>query len=564
MRKMKSAVTFPVRRGAVRRSAQGGSMMVEVSLALILSALAAVGTMQALIRADLMSSADTEADSLLLYRKALQDYTDEFYSELQNNLPITKNSVTLAAGTAPGQTMQPTVANLAAMGYALDGFSNVPLLVDGAAYRNVIRRIPVGCTGLACNIVGEAYVDRPYRIRGTTDPDNNIVGQMLSRMGGLGGASIEGSEADITGAGAAWSAANPVAGAPAGVVAARFGIGSSAMSAYVRMNDVRDPNLQGAFTVAGNTTLNGATTTIAGSTTVNNSLTVTGQTTLQATTATTIDATGTIRSTADIVSDANVGASDVAACLRAALSASGEIVSRAVNCVSRVVVDNTGVQVNSSTGTARARLDGNTGLVSVNSAAGAQVIGLDGGSGRMTAQLVNAAMSATSGAACTTNGDIATDASAAGTLLVCRAGTWRRPGLDEQALGGACSVDGQLAQTSSMEGLICRGGFWRLINDRLTAVVSMDLWSGNGSGVVPAPACGVGGTADVAVAALQGGADYGGVPPRNRFEFRVTGTGPWTVDPVLVDQSGSAYSSSFAGAAYALGWTATTYCKYVS
>jgi hypothetical protein len=90
----------------------------------------------------------------------------------------------------------------------------------------------------------------------------------------------------------------------------------------------------------------------------------------------------------------------------------------------------------------------------------------------------------------------------------------------------------------------------------------MEVWSGNGVGNVPRPSCGAGGTADILAAALQGGSDYGTVPPRNRFEVRVGGAGPWTVTPMMVDQSGGAFTADPSGVPYNLGWTAVTYCRY--
>ena len=60
--------------------------------------------------------------------------------------------------------------------------------------------------------------------------------------------------ATINGYGGGWSWANPIAGNPAGIVVAKFGFGSAGLSQFVRMNDPRNPNLQGALTVVGNVT----------------------------------------------------------------------------------------------------------------------------------------------------------------------------------------------------------------------------------------------------------------------------------------------------------------------
>lgn len=526
--------------------------MLEASLALIIAALAAYGTLRASLNQREMESANQDADAMIAYSKALQDYVDEFYGPLQGDSPITKNGVSLMPGDAEGQTRKPSVDNLKSMGY-LAGFSNSIQADDAARFANTIFKSPVGCVGLACNIEGLAYLDRPLHVRGSTEVNGRAIGYMMARIGGNAGTAIEGVAANVIGAGAAWTSPNPLSGAPAGVMATRFGFGSSALSSYVRMNDTRDPNLQGKLTVAGDVKAD-ANFAVTGDSDLTGKLNIVG-----ATTATTIDATGQIKSTAA------VGASDSVACLRAALQASGEILARAADCVVRFVVQpGTGtVSVNDAAGASRVTLSGDTGSVNLKTAAGSDIIALDGTTGRLTAQSLNPKAAGVSGAACSSEGDIVSDAAPSGTVLVCRGGIWKRPGLEEQSPGGVCVTNGQLAQTGTYEALICRNGVWYALNDRISPAVPRELWSGNGPATVPAPSCGVNGTPDIAAGAVHTGADYGGSPPRNRFELRVAGSGPWTVSPVLVDESGNAHASSFTGADYQFGWTATTYCRYV-
>jgi type II secretory pathway pseudopilin PulG len=547
-------------------------MMVEVSLALIIAGLAAAGTVRELVRQQALRAAETEADTLGLYRQALQDYVDENYTALQFSQPITRNGVNLNAGGALGETLQPSVANLQGMGYLNAGFSDVALTVDGGVFRNVIQQDPGGCVGVACNIVGLAYISVPVAVKGGGGAaDALLLGQMLNRLGGLGGFSVPGAAANITGSGAAWTWPNPVAGTPAGVIAARFGFGSSVFAGYVRMNETRNPNLQGDLTVGGATTFNSTLTvngnsTFTGSTTFNGSITATGDITARDVNARNITATGTVAAQGQISSSNAVGASDVVGCLRAALEADGGIASRAADCIDRVRISNNGVALNDATGVQRISLGSATGVLAVNTAAGAQNIALDGGTGRMSAQRVAVTTTASRGTACVDGDDIVTDVEASGTILVCKGGVWRAPGLPQSAAGDACTNEGALARNTSDQALICRsfGGVlsWSLLNERVTSVVVADIWSGNGVANVPQPTCGTSGTADISVAALQGGADYGVVPPRNRFEVRVSGTGPWTVTPAMVDPSGNAYTADTSGTNYDLGWTATTFCRY--
>jgi hypothetical protein len=120
-----------------------------------------------------------------------------------------------------------------------------------------------------------------------------------------------------------------------------------------------------------------------------------------------------------------------------------------------------------------------------------------------------------------------------------------------------------MAVDASDHALICRGGAWRLLNDRVGSVVSVATYSGAGVGSVPAPTCGAGGVADIALAPLETGADYGGAPPRNRFSLFPTWTGSaWTITPALSDSTGTSFTTSFASGAYTFSWMATTLCNY--
>lgn len=554
---------------------QAGVLMVEMSLALLISALAAVGIMREQIRVETMRSADIEADTLEIYRLALQRYTDDYYQDIQiNTSPITRGTQTLAPGAAAGQTLQPTVANLIGMGYLPNGFINQTIMVDGGTYENRILREPAGCVATACNVNGFAYVSVPYNVRGAAEVNGPVVGQMLNRLGGQAGVSVPGAAANITGAGSAWGGPldipNPVAGAPAGVVGIRFGYGSNSLLSYVRIQDVRDPNLLGNLTVAGNVSA-GGTLNATGATTLT-TLTTSGATTINgaATVNNTLAVTGAVTGQADITSRTNVGTSDgIAACLRTALTSSGNIIARSAACLDRITLNSTAgtVEMRDNANVSRVRMTADTGNLALFNGGAGQTVLLDSVAGRVQSNVGNFSTSALAGSSCAAfiAGDIAQDSAASGTLLICRGGLWRRTGLEQAVRGTPCPTIGVLAQSSTNEALICRGT-WETLNDRVSASVTMALWSGNGAATgasaVPVPSCGVGGVPDISVSALQTGADYGGVPPRNRFEIQVLNSGPWDVIPVLVDLSGAAHSDSFTNGPYNFGWTATTYCQY--
>jgi hypothetical protein len=532
------------RAGGGLRRRQAGFDMVQISLVLIISALLAASQLQQQILADKVSAADAEADTAMTLRIALQNYTDDYYTDLQTaTTSITRNGTTVppsGATGAPalGTTLQPTIAQLQGLGYLDPTFSNSSQFLNNASYSLILNRTPSGCVAASCAVNGVMWLNKPYTQEGSTDPDSIIIGEMMSHAGGLSGASILGSETNITGTGGGWSYPNPVSGNPAGVFAMQFGASASNVSNYVRINDTRDPNLQGNFTLAGNAAI-GGTLGVTGATTLS-SLTVSGATQAQGTL--------NVAGNATFASSVNVnGALTTAGAITSGSTVSGQVLN-AVN----------------GSGVLRASMNSSTGQITALNSSGTPTVTIDGGAGSVVANTLQVLSTASEGTACASDGIMALDSSATGSLLVCRSGAYRRfgMGLGEVAEGATCGVDGAMAQTTAGIGLVCRTKVWMRVNDRLTMAVPMQLWNAAGPAIVPTPSCGTGGTPDIIVTPMQTGADYGGAPPRNRFEAQVTGTGPWSVNPVLKDTTGASSSTDFTGAAYLFGWTATTYCDY--
>lgn len=201
--------------------------MLEAALSLLLAALAAIAGYQATQRADDASRAMSQADVLASVRQAVETLVFEKYLEYQAGLPITRNGVTLAPGTAAGQAMRPTVAQLRTMALGIDGAGDTGFYksLSSAGYLINIQRVPAGCeaapnpaNGTACNIAGTVCFDQPVRAYGAAvgEEDGLAIGKMLGRIGGNGGASVLGAAANITGTGGGWTIANPIAGQPPG------------------------------------------------------------------------------------------------------------------------------------------------------------------------------------------------------------------------------------------------------------------------------------------------------------------------------------------------------------
>lgn len=416
-------------------SNQRGIFLAELALALAISMIVALEAARTARETNRVTLAKVQATNHELARKAGEAYVAENADALQRGLSVTRNSATLVAGAGSGQTYAPTVANLIALGYLPTGFSaqsSFSHTGSPGTYRFAIAREPAGCESVSpftCDVVGYVYPDRAITLAGTTRLDGPAIAAMMSVLQGNGGVSYPMNPAQVTGHGAGWTRTNPVAGQPAGIVAARFSVNSSGAAAYVRLNDSRDPNLQGTLSVQGN---------------------ITGR--------------------------ADIGTSDgVAACLRAALQADGQIISRAANCIERVNINpNTGtIRVNNAAGTAMVTVDGTSGSVSASgtlsaarvvAGSGGNQIDANGLTGRLSAPRANLSVTSTPGAACPQEGDIVGDSSSAtAALLVCRSGVYvpTSSAGTGSTPGSACTIEGMIARDltpGSNGALICRGG----------------------------------------------------------------------------------------------------------
>lgn len=433
------------------RRKQRGFTMIEVSLALIITAFAALGTLKANIQTQRLEFAATQGDGLRIARDAGETYAEENYTALQGFTPVTKNGYTLNPGTTSGQTYNPSITDLISLGYLPAGFSVQGSFSNDRApgtYRFQLQRTPTGCeliaSGASCDITGFVYLDQPIQATGSTEPDGPAISAMAARLGGNAGFTLLPNSTQIIGPNGVWPEPNPLSGNPAGVIAARLAFGSAGLGQFVRIADHRDPNLQGNLTVAGTATIGGI---------------LTGRN--------------------------SIGTSDtVAACLRAALQTDGQIVSKATNCVVRSFMNpNTGqIGVNNTAGTTTITLDGNTGGVTstavTTSTVTANTITANtvNASGRISGSLLNTSTVSTPGAACSTENDIAntTTTTLYSGLLVCRSGIWRNVALVTSTLGSSCSINGGIAiNSSNQEILVCQSGTYvQLTNGLIKTAVA--------------------------------------------------------------------------------------------
>lgn len=263
---------------------QGGFLMLEVALALLITLLVAYWAFDANYRAEQATQAMAQADSIKNVANAAETLVLEHYTDFQAGLPITRSGVTLPFGSSPGQALEPNIDQLRSMDLGLtspaSNFGSFKSLV-AASYKISIKRIPAGCEasplGATCNITGLVCFDKPVTNYGATDPndiDTFAIGKMIGKIGGNGGASIVGSKTQITGSGAAWSEPNPIANQPAGIICAKFGFGAAGFGQFLRVKDTRDPDFQGGQTLSGKVPDSPYTLIVNGDTNIEGSLTI--------------------------------------------------------------------------------------------------------------------------------------------------------------------------------------------------------------------------------------------------------------------------------------------------
>jgi len=242
--------SFP---GRSRARSQGNALLWAL-LALAVTGMAATTALQAK-RVELKRDAGAaEASVMERLRAGAQALVDEQLVNIQRGEALTRNGVTLSAAAGPDGELRwsPTIDQLRDMGYLPAGWSITRSSLNGGDYTVAFARTPAGCIAAACDVAGLLVLSAPVRDVGRhTAVDGVVIGPILTRSGADGGVSLAASPNEITGFGGTWRVPNPVPGAPAGVVAMRFGTQAGGLSQFVRIRDTRDPDLAGDLSVQG-------------------------------------------------------------------------------------------------------------------------------------------------------------------------------------------------------------------------------------------------------------------------------------------------------------------------
>ena len=236
-----------------RRRGQRGNALVFALLGLLVSALGAIGVIQSSRLQAKREAGTGEATILEALRAAANDAIFDSLTLIQGGAAFGRAGVSVAPQLIAGELVwSPSVQQLASMGYLPQGWTAVTSTLNQAPYTIQFRRVPAACSTTGCNVEGQVVLAGALRSGGSAS-DGALIGPILARLGADAGVSLPMDPTHIKGFGGTWSVDNPVAGQPAGVVAVRVGTTASALGAYVRIGDTRNPSLHGSLTVAGDT-----------------------------------------------------------------------------------------------------------------------------------------------------------------------------------------------------------------------------------------------------------------------------------------------------------------------
>jgi hypothetical protein len=337
--------------GRQGRAGQRGNALIFALLGLAIAALVAATTLQSQLVTSKLNAGSAEGGVLNGLTSAANSLVLEQLVTIQQGQPLSKNGLTVTPTmVGPDLTWNVQISDLKTMNYLTSSWNTTKSTLNNAPYSLSFKRSPTGCAPANCSIDGWLVLNGAIKDSAVAGQyDSVVVGAILTKVGVNGGVSLPQSPGTITGYSGTWNLPNPVAGAPAGVVAVYFGSTSGTNSQFVRIQDTRDPNLQGQLSVAGNVStpaaINGNTITATSTVTAGGAVTGANYTTANGRFQ--VDATGRIGSggyapsdlpggwgggisTADIYSH-NTIATGVGGSIAASISNNGAITAAAGN-----------------------------------------------------------------------------------------------------------------------------------------------------------------------------------------------------------------------------------------
>jgi prepilin-type N-terminal cleavage/methylation domain-containing protein len=393
------------------RTLQSGFTLVELMIVLAISAVAYRAYLEVVDFSDKRARGEVIASAYEPYVEALSNYTLRFRTELQNASTITGVVSPLAPTAAELRTLQ-------LLGAAYP--DSLPMLA-GATATFRVERVPLGCTGQACDLAMTFWAPRPIlNTRGFT---SSALGYAARKIGADAGTSDYDTPGVIQGIGG-WTIPNP-AGNVASILAVYKLYSASSVARFLQQGDTRDPRF------AGGATITGGTTSVS-------SLAVTG----------TVAINGTL-TLGCVTIDPATGRSGFGCLDRSSLPAgyTGGVVSPDVVASRNLLVsDNRAAFTGNNT---------NYALATSNDGSGAAALAT---SGRVSGDRLVPRGSYNPNDACSDEAAIARNGAGQGTV-VCIGGRWRVQSTIATA-SGACTTNGATAQGTNGETLLCVSGSW--------------------------------------------------------------------------------------------------------
>lgn len=472
-------------------SKQRGFTLIELSITLLIIGILSLFAMKKTLQDVDDASASAIGAYVSTAAAGLDNYVIMNFTSLTNGTSV--------AGVATGT--QPSITELRTLGRLPTSFPSFSPNQQQLRF-DIVR---TSCPGTGCTLTATACLTAPMTVHGTYRDD--LVTQAMISMGGHGGRSHLNAGSVVRGA--TFNVANPL-GNVEGILCGANAVDAALYAQFTKMNDTRDPNFQGNVSIAGSLKVGSGTN---GST----------------------------------------------SCALGEILTSGQIISRASNCINRAWLDGTNGQVGvaNAAGTTRALMDGTTGSFTSMDASGTTRAGVRyNGAGQSelfsdNAVLSGATLNATAsiGAVCATEAAMSWALQGTRyTLVRCTSGFWTSTGgLAVATLGSTCSPDGSPAVTTTGAQLICSGGTYVNLTDRMGKFIPMEAYTVSDGGTIPKPLCQSGSTGTAAY--LLAGNETQNIQTTNRY-IQDVGT------------SWIAYLRNGSNAVIAGDFVAQTYCLY--
>lgn len=396
---------------SISKLRQAGFMLIELSLAFALLSMMLFYQVRQERDQLVEDYGEAHGRQMKTVADAANAYAVTYYNQVLNNTAVTGVAVTL----------QPTVAELATLGFLSAGYGSTTMF--GGGYNIVLTLTPAACTLPNCNIAGYVNTTQPILVDAVVSA--KAIGKALGEIGPDGGAAqIAG--ATINGMNGGWSMVNPVAGQPRGIMAVRLGAGSLAFAQFLR----RDGSLPmtGNLDMGGQNVTNAALMAFSATQTAGNACT-TGQVGR--------DATGELMAcVSGAWKQAGGGKWKDPVASMAALNALGcNAASSGDVRIALAPSVGTGPRpyMCNGAGTWQALVLDDSGNITI---PGQLMVG-DGTAATASNTLV-VNRTATENGACSPNGAVARDAT--GLILSCQSGVWMKQGAGSQVLSGSFAL----------------------------------------------------------------------------------------------------------------------------